>query len=176
MPRPKHPCTGCGAPTRATRCRSCVKPYERTPEHRALQSEVHRGKRHSWRSASSRPEVADKIRQAWTPQMREGARLRGEVFAADRAWRDLIARSVAGELNPRYRGKNRTTGYAPGWGRLHRRLIRERAGHRCERCGLAKPLDIHHKDRAKTNHHPDNLTALCRRCHKAVHPSRAGHD
>jgi 5-methylcytosine-specific restriction endonuclease McrA len=30
-------------------------------------------------------------------------------------------------------------------------------------------LDIHHIDETKDNHHPDNLRALCRQCHKRVH-------
>jgi hypothetical protein len=148
--------------------------YERTPEHRAKMSAALKGKPHSYRSASTRPEVAAKIAAAWTPEKREEARQRGLRLATDRAWRDLIAQSVTGALNPNYQGKDQATPYAPGWGRLHKRLIRERAGNRCESCGAAPPptLDIHHKDRTKTNHHPDNLIAVCRRCHKAVHPNR----
>lgn len=165
MPRKKHPCPDCGFLTLAKKCRKCALPYERTPEIRAKMSVAHKGKRHNYRSASSRPEVAAKIRQSWTPEKREAARQRGLKFAADQAWRDLIARSVAGELNPNHQGKDQATGYAPGWGRLHRRLIRERDGHRCVQCGSTGRLDTHHKDGSKTNHHPDNLVTLCRRCH-----------
>jgi 5-methylcytosine-specific restriction endonuclease McrA len=146
--------------------------YERTPEHRAKMSAALTGKPHSYRSASTRPEVARRIAAAWTPEKREAARQRGLAMAADRAWRDLIARSVTGALNPNHQGKGNTTGYGPGWGRRHKALIRERAGHQCESCGATGRLDIHHRDRTKTNHHPDNLVVLCRRCHKRDHPNR----
>ena len=36
----------------------CTKPYERTPEHLAKMSAALTGKRHSWSSGSTRPEVA----------------------------------------------------------------------------------------------------------------------
>lgn len=170
MPWKKVPCPKCGLPKSRTAeyCRSCnpIGTYARTDETRAKMSAAQTGKRRSYRSASTRPEVAARIAAAWTPEMRAAARSRGLVMAADRAWRDLIAESVAGSRNPNHQGKGRTTGYAPGWGPLHRRLIRERAGNQCEMCGKSGPLDIHHKDRTKTNHHPDNLQALCRRCHK----------
>ena len=179
MPRKKVPCPECGQPKGATAktCRRCAQPYERTDQHRESMSRALRGKRHSYRSASTRPEVAEKIRQAWTQEKREAARERGLRLAEDQAWRDLIARSVTGELNPRYRGQDAASGYAPGWGRRHKELIRERAGHRCEHCGRQpeRTLDIHHKDWTKTNHHPSNLEALCRSCHKVAHPgSRNG--
>src|SRR3990170_1721128 len=111
MPRKKVPCPQCGGPKAALSqaCRRCSPPYERTPEHRAKLSAALRGTRHNWRSASTRPEIAERIRRAWTPEMREAARQRGQARAADRAWRDLIARSVAGDLNPRYRHGNGQT-------------------------------------------------------------------
>lgn len=174
MPWKKVPCPDCGQPKSRTalKCIACNPPTRaRTAETRAKMSAAQKGRRHSWRSASTRPEVAEKIRQGWTPEKREAARQRGLRFAADQAWRDLIARSVSGTLNPNYQGKDNATPYAPGWGRLHKRLIRERAGNQCESCGKQGPLDIHHIDHSKTNHHPDNLAALCRRCHKRVHPN-----
>lgn len=179
MPRKKVPCPECGKPkgADAKTCRPCALPYERTAAHRESMSRALQGKRHSYRSASTRPEVAEAIRQAWTPEKREEARQRGVLLAQDQAWRDLIARSVTGQLNPRYRGRDATSGYGPGWGRRHKELIRERAGYRCEHCGIEpeRTLDIHHKDHSKTNHHPLNLEALCRACHKKVHPgSRSG--
>lgn len=178
-------CLDCSAQVerRVKRCQPCNKAhqrlrltYVRTPEHRAAMSLRLTGRKLDYLTGGSLPGVAEKIRQAWTPEMRDAAKLRGLALAADRAWRDLIAALVSGDLNPNFQGKNRATPYSPGWGRLHKELIRERAGHLCESCG--KPpsyssmrLDIHHIDRTKANHHPDNLQALCRKCHKAVHPS-----
>jgi hypothetical protein len=173
-------CVDCSAPVarRVRRCSECNKAnlplrgtYVRTDEHRAKMSAGQKGRRHSWRSGSTRPEIGAKIAQAWTPEMREAARIRGNAQATDRAWRDLIARLVSGELNPNHQGKGRATPYAPGWGRLHKRLIRERDDYRCQNCGKQpKLLHIHHKDWSKANHHPDNLISLCPRCHFAVHP------
>ena len=157
---------------KAAMCRKCKPSYDRSEEHRTRMSAALVGRTHDYPSASTRPDVAEKIRQGWTPEKREAARVRGLAFAADRKWRDLIAASVMGELNPNHQGKSNATPYGPGWGRKHKDLIRERAGYRCERYG-SKPqrtLDVHHIDKSKDNHHPDNLQALCRPCHKAIHP------
>ena len=161
------------APT-STQCRKCKPSYTRTDDHRQKMSEALAGRKHDYPSASTQPEVAEKIRSTWTPERREAARRRGLAQAADRAWRDMIARSLSGDLNPNYQGKGRSTPYGPGWGRRHKELIRERAGYRCEMCGCAPSatLDVHHRDHSKDNHHPDNLMALCRSCHKKVHPGR----
>lgn len=182
MPRKQWECIGCGVPVgrRVKRCPVCHSAFLKTRPARVWTDasrqkirEFQTGRRRNYRSASTRPEVAEKIRQSWSPEKREAARQRGLLMAADRAWRDMIARSVTGSLNPRYQAKDQATPYAPGWGRLHKRLIRERAGYRCERCGQeAKRLHIHHKDWSKDNHHPENLQALCVRCHFAVHPRR----
>jgi hypothetical protein len=124
--------------------------YERTPEIREKTRQAHLGRKHDYPSGGSLPGVAEKIRQSWTPEKREAARQRGLRFAADRDWRDLIARSVMGELNPRYQDGSAASGYAPGFGRYHHELIRARAGYRCERCGREpKTLDLHHKDWSK---------------------------
>ena len=147
--------------------------YQMTEQHRERIRRSKLGNR-SKLGLKDSPATRERKRAAWTPERRRAASERGLRFASDRAWRDMIARSVAGTLNPRFRGRDNGTGYAPGFGRLHRRLIRERAGNRCEMCqreiGFQR-LDVHHRDRSKTNHHPDNLQALCRRCHKQVHPN-----
>jgi HNH endonuclease len=150
-------------------CRQCKPTYERTAEHRVKMSSVLQGKPHSWRSASTRPEVADKIRQTWTPEKREAARLRGLAMAADPDWRRRIGEAVSGARNPNWEDGRSQIPYAPGWGRVNRRAIREQAGHRCQRCGQQKPLDTHHKDGGKSDHSHENLEALCRKCHKAAH-------
>ena len=176
-------CLDCGIPVgrKVKRCpehhRASMKQrpgYLRTPEHRELMSARLRGKPKNYVTGGSLPGVSEKIAAAWTPEMKAAAKQRGLAMGADRAWRDLIARSVCGTLNPNYQGKDHESPYAPGWGRRHKELIRERAGYRCELCGKppvssAMKLDIHHKDKTKSNHHPDNLQALCRKCHKRVH-------
>lgn len=51
-------------------------------------------------------------------------------------------------------------------------LVRERAGHRCQRCGVASGLHCAHvvgRSRWRTRWHPDNGVALCWRCHRWAH-------
>src|SRR5690349_1911204 len=116
-------------------CRGCGQTYERTDDHRALMSRRLTGTPHSWRSASTRPEVAARIAAAWTPEMRAAAKERGDRMALDPEWRRRIGESVSGEKNPHWQGGRSQIPYAPGWGRVNRRLVWARAGHRCERCG-----------------------------------------
>lgn len=104
------------------------------------------GKPHSYRSASTRPEVAAKIQAAWTPEKREAKR------------QEVLARNP----EARYHGLSAKNAKA----------IRESVGH-CERCGSTGRLDIHHKDRDKRNQERANLAVLCHRCHMQEH-SNAG--
>lgn len=52
----------------------------------------------------------------------------------------------------------------------------------CPKCGRdihrAKIFDVHHKDGDPTNNDPENLVALCRRCHRWRHegPTLGGLD
>lgn len=69
--------------------------------------------------------------------------------------------------------KNR---YPPHWGRLSLAIRRTRARWRCEWCGARNDephpitgskvvLTVAHLDGTPENCHPDNLAALCQRCH-----------
>jgi 5-methylcytosine-specific restriction endonuclease McrA len=148
MPSPKVPCPQCGqlkSPT-ADLCRSCRPSYERTPEHRAKLSAALTGKPHSYRSASTRPEVAAKIAAAWTPERREAKR------------QAMLLRNP----NARYHGLSAKEA----------KRRREAVG-ACQSCGSSGRLDIHHRDRNKRNQDPANLAVLCHRCHMQEH-ARAG--
>jgi len=114
-------------------------------------------------------ETRAKMRQAWTPENRRAAKERGDQFALDPNWRKKIAESVSGSKNPRYQDGHALSPYGPGWGRVNRRIARQRANDRCEICGAMGRLDTHHKDGSKDNHAMDNLQVLCRKCHKKVH-------
>lgn len=172
-------CVDCGIVVgrRVKRCPQCNRlflknrgpTYVRTSEHNAKLSQSLKGKSHNWRSGGSLPGVAEKIRQWWTSERREAARQRGLMMAENRSWRDRIAAELMGESNPNYQGKDNATGYGPGWGRLHRDLVRQRAQGKCEVCGREARFDIHHKDFGKDNHDPENLAVLCRSCHKRTH-------
>ena len=60
------------------------------------------------------------------------------------------------------------------WSRL-RRMVLERAGRRCQRCGGVGRLEVHHVRPLAAGGDPfdaDNLSALCRRCHFSTEPGR----
>jgi hypothetical protein len=140
--------------------------YERTPETRQKMREAHLGKKKNYLAGGSLPGVAEKIRQAWTPEMREAARIRGLERAQNPEWR--LRCGMPGDKNPMWEDGRSQIPYSPGWARKVKELAWERAGHRCEICGGA-PRDTHHMDFQKNNHALDNLQVLCRKCHKRLH-------
>ena len=120
--------------------------YDRTPEHRVKMSEALKGKPHSYRSASTDPEVASRIASWWTPERREAKR------------QEMLARNP----EDRYHGLSAMNAAA----------IRAEVG-ACQSCGATGRLDIHHRDRNKRNQERTNLAVLCHRCHMQEH-ARAG--
>lgn len=114
----------------------------------------------------ARPDVAKKIAAAWTPEMREAARVRGLAAANDPEWRARVG--LPGEANPNFHGKAASE-YGPGFSRgMKVRLIVAR-GSACEVCGKSGRLDVHHRDFGKTDHSEGNLLVVCRACHKTLH-------
>jgi 5-methylcytosine-specific restriction endonuclease McrA len=58
------------------------------------------------------------------------------------------------------------------WKRKARR-IRRLAGYKCQKCGKARPLDVHHKTYKRLFWEWDrDLEALCRTCHRKEHNGR----
>ena len=60
------------------------------------------------------------------------------------------------------------------------RLVLDRSGDMCERCGSLSPADVHHRrargmggTRDPEIHSPANLVVLCRDCHTFVEHNRA---
>ena len=125
------------------------------------------GIHHSWPSASTRTEIAEKIRQTWTQEKRDAARLRGEKLALDAGWR--LRCGMPGEANPMWEDGRTQIPYARGWARKVKQLAWNRAKNHCEICQSDKPHDTHNKDFRKDNHSLDNLQVLCRKCHKKLH-------
>jgi len=63
---------------------------------------------------------------------------------------------------------------SPGWRRRRSEAIRA-AGRRCQECGAAGPLDVHHLSYAHLgNERPDELLAVCEDCHGRLHRRSAG--
>lgn len=59
----------------------------------------------------------------------------------------------------------------PRWGRARRKVL-DRAGYRCERCGRAGTLEVHHRQPIAAGGAPfalSNLEAICRPCHWEEH-------
>jgi 5-methylcytosine-specific restriction endonuclease McrA len=52
-----------------------------------------------------------------------------------------------------------------------RRLILERDGWRCQKCGSSRNLDVHHMSRRSDlgDDAETNLITLCRECHQILH-------
>jgi 5-methylcytosine-specific restriction endonuclease McrA len=124
--------------------------YERTPEHRALMSERLKGRKHDYRSASTRPEVAARIQAWWTPERREAKR------------QEMLKRNP----QARYHGLS---------AKAAARLVK--AAGCCQECGetgSSSRLGIHHRDRDKRNQDPSNLQVLCHRCHMREHRDEIG--
>lgn len=123
--------------------------YERTPEHRQKMSERLKGRKHDYRSGSTRPDVAAKIQSWWTEERRAAKRTETLSRNPSARYHGLSAKAAA-------------------------RLVKEIG--RCELCdhdGSESRLGIHHKDRDKHNQERENLSVLCHRCHMQEH-TRAG--
>lgn len=93
---------------------------------------------------------------------------------SDRETRGKVKPNNRGPKHPYWNGGRSQAPYAWGFNASVKQFVRQRDGHRCRHCGV-KPsfsggLAVHHIDKGKTNHHPDNLILLCRPCHIAVHP------
>lgn len=151
--------------------------YVRTDEWKAKMSVFQTGRKHEWKSASTRPEVAAKIRNWWTPERREAARVKGKAQAADTEWRLRIAEALSGDKNPRWLGGVANSKYAPGFDKTLKRNTRTRDKHRCQLCGttekeLGYRLTSHHIDYDKSNHDPLNLVSVCKRCNSLVNTNR----
>lgn len=73
----------------------------------------------------------------------------------------------SGTNNPNYAGSptNRISGHK------YREVAYAQYGHICNRCGYSNKLalEIHHKDRDRTNNNTPNLEVLCSNCHSIEH-------
>ena len=74
-------------------------------------------------------------------------------------------------MMPRPRPQHRTREYQ----RLRRRIL-DACGYRCDGCGNAGRLELHHKNGDPLDDRPANLRPLCRPCHCAADGRRPGPD
>ena len=87
--------------------------YERTPEIREKERRAHLGKSNAYPSASTRPEVAQKIRDWWTPERREQRRQENLERNKDPQFRLRYGRP--GMLNPNFLNGQSVVPYESGW-------------------------------------------------------------
>lgn len=70
--------------------------------------------------------------------------------------------------------KQKLSDYPDNWKEIALE-VKKRAGFRCEICGAESSfghiLTVHHKDGNPANNDPENLIALCQRCHLSVQGS-----
>lgn len=70
-------------------------------------------------------------------------------------------------LRPKHAARPRGTTTQRGYGHAHQKARAQVLGERpvCERCRDALSTDLHHRDGNTHNRRPENLEALCERCH-----------
>jgi 5-methylcytosine-specific restriction endonuclease McrA len=80
-----------------------------------------------------------------------------------------ISEAKIGDKNPMWKGKVNSTD-------VLQRLVYEERGvvKKCTKCGAEDNIDIHHKDKDRSNYTKDNLIILCRSCHNLAHNRRKG--
>lgn len=97
------------------------------------------------------------------PNPKASAALRGRSLAPE-----TIVK-ISGPNNHGWQGGVAVLPYGPEFTRRFKRLIRDRDGHRCRRCGKTREqegrtLHVHHVDHVKTNNDPTNLLTVCNSC------------
>lgn len=124
--------------------------------------QVARGWRHT-------DETRERLRQA---NLRRDMRGERNPFFGKRHPPELqeqIAAKIRGEKHPHWNGGTSTLPYGPGFTRRFKKLIRDRDGNRCQRCGktredAGRTLEIHHIDHDKANNDPTNVVTVCHSC------------
>lgn len=79
-------------------------------------------------------------------------------------------KGIRGSASTSWINGNSVLPYGSEFTRAFKKLIRERDGNKCHRCGAKKngnrALEIHHIDFDKSNNDPTNLITLCGKCNR----------
>lgn len=96
-----------------------------------------------------------------------------------RACANRFLETLKGSLNPRYTGRNTNKAYKGSVWNQARKAAIERAGGRCQKCGVSfakvKKISVHHLTGSHQfaclddAHTLDNLQAICQSCHAKEH-------
>ena len=77
-------------------------------------------------------------------------------------------KGITGEASTSWKGGNSLLPYGSEFTKAFKKLIRDRDGNKCQRCGAkrnkGRALEIHHIDFDKTNNDPTNLITVCGKC------------
>lgn len=105
-------------------------------------------------------------------------------FCSQACYGEWRGETFVGEAHPQWTGGEFT--YGPGWTESKKEAVRERDGHRCQRCGMdsdthlatyGRKLDVHHIvpareiDDPEERHSMENLVTLCQSCHPLIEQS-----
>lgn len=79
-------------------------------------------------------------------------------------------KSCAASYNNKLKANEKHPNYKDGKGSYRNKALREKE-HRCELCGVddLMVLEVHHRDRDRTNNNIENLQILCANCHLRQH-------
>jgi endogenous inhibitor of DNA gyrase (YacG/DUF329 family) len=110
---------------------------------------------------------------------RRKSMVRGRPFCSPACRSKWQRETVRGQAHPRWLGGAPPSGYRGGWSSARRKAI-ARASGVCERCYAAPVEHVHHiapirlfADHTSANR-LDNLLAVCRPCHTAIHRATVG--
>lgn len=82
--------------------------------------------------------------------------------------RETLSQQRRGSLSPTWKGGTGSLPYGPEFTRWFKRVIHERDGYTCRRCGKTreqmKVIQVHHLDHDKTNNDPENVVTSCGSC------------
>lgn len=114
--------------------------------------------------------------KSWSLEMRRKLSEAHKGHKASEETKRKMSESHKGVHHWNWKGGLSLEPYGSGWTDRLRQSIRERDNFSCQKCGLTSSeldgkmaLDVHHIDRNKSNHNPQNLITLCRACHIHVH-------
>lgn len=145
---------------------------QRQKEYYALNKEAHKWRSQEWRGRN--PERVRQMNKDWKERNPEKVKVIRERYYQTN--RERLIQNIRSRLDP-YRGPGYTL-RRTGFKELADHVV-ERAGGKCERCGVTGTpgergkgmLLAHYTDFNPTNNVPENIEVICLSCHMTIHHS-----